>query len=107
MVEELNQMIINKANLFIQEDGSNILIDITKQPNDNIIYHLYESGEITHQKGGSAYGKRSEFTDYPSLCQFWYGVGSPFKFNKKMYVILPFDICIHFRNLMNEVTKPK
>ena len=35
-------------------------------PNSNIIYHIYQDGEITSQKGSWAYGRRSEFTlHYP------------------------------------------
>jgi len=31
-------------------------------PNGNLIYHIYNDGEISYQKGGHAYGNRSEFT---------------------------------------------
>ena len=42
------------------------LIDQDMAPNANIIYHLYQDGEITSQKGSWAYGRRSEFTlHYP------------------------------------------
>jgi len=42
------------------------LIDKNMAPNSNIIYHLYQDGEITFQKGSWAYGGRSEFTlHYP------------------------------------------
>ena len=34
-----------------------------ESPNGNIIYHLYSDGEITYQKGGSAYLNRTEFPD--------------------------------------------
>jgi len=42
------------------------LIDENMSPNSNIIYHIYQDGEITSQKGSWAYGRRSEFTlHYP------------------------------------------
>lgn len=42
------------------------LIDENMAPNANIIYHIYQDGEITSQKGSWAYGRRSEFTlHYP------------------------------------------
>jgi hypothetical protein len=37
------------------------------QPNGNIIYHLQSDGKITYQKGGWAYGARTEFVDEPAL----------------------------------------
>ena len=39
------------------------LIKEEEQPNDNIIYHIYNDGEITHQKGGWAYRQRTEFIE--------------------------------------------
>ena len=36
-------------------------------PNENTIYHLYSSGNLTYQKGGDAYLRRSEFNDTPSI----------------------------------------
>ena len=38
-----------------------------ESPNTNTMIHLYQSGEISHQKGGSAYGNRSEFILKPSI----------------------------------------
>lgn len=37
------------------------LIQPNESPNANKIYHLYSDGQITYQKGGWAYGHRSEF----------------------------------------------
>ena len=36
-------------------------------PDGNTIYHLYSTGEVTHQKGAWAYLDRSEFTLYPDF----------------------------------------
>lgn len=42
------------------------LVDDSKSPNENIIYHIYNDGEITYQKGGWAYLQRSIFNiKYP------------------------------------------
>jgi hypothetical protein len=38
------------------------LINKKQQPMENMIYHLYDDGEITEQKGGWAYGMRTERT---------------------------------------------
>jgi hypothetical protein len=43
------------------------LVNIKESPNGNIIYHVYSDGEITSQKGGFAYLKRSEFTEKSSI----------------------------------------
>lgn len=40
----------------------------SEQPNANIIYHLQSDGKITFQKGGWAYGARTEFCDEPAIC---------------------------------------
>ena len=36
-------------------------------PNADKIFHLYNNGEITFQKGGYAYGERNEFTYESSI----------------------------------------
>lgn len=43
------------------------LIIPTESPNGNIIFHLYQDGMITHQKGGWAYKQRSEFIDHEKI----------------------------------------
>ena len=37
------------------------LININESPNANTIYHIYNDGQVTYQKGGWAYLQRSEF----------------------------------------------
>ena len=39
------------------------LVKKDESPNGNTIYHIYNDGEITYQKGGWAYLQRSVFTD--------------------------------------------
>ena len=48
---------------FIKSKHNPNLVDETKAPNDNRIYHIYEDGEITHQKGSYAYLNRTEFVE--------------------------------------------
>lgn len=50
------------ANLIRQKHNPGLVVP-TAAPNGNMIYHLYPDGEITFQKGGFAYLKRSVFTD--------------------------------------------
>ncbi len=55
---------IKQINELIKEHHDMSLIKPNQQPNENIIYHLYDDGEIMSQKGGWAYGDRSMFSDY-------------------------------------------
>ena len=43
------------------------LVIKNESPNSNTIYHIYEDGEITSQKGGFAYLQRSEFTSHAPI----------------------------------------
>jgi hypothetical protein len=43
------------------------LVKPDESPNGNRVYHIYSDGEITNQKGGFAYLRRSEFTDKSSI----------------------------------------
>jgi hypothetical protein len=45
----------------LEELNNDSLVNHKESPNANIIYHLYSDGNITSQKGGWAYGQRSEF----------------------------------------------
>jgi len=59
---------LNELKDFIKNLHNPGLIDQSMAPNGNIIYHIYEDGEITHQKGSYAYKQRTEFVEkYPSL----------------------------------------
>jgi hypothetical protein len=46
------------------------LINNNESPNGNQIYHLYSTGEISFQKGGSAYMRRSEFMTHGKLLNY-------------------------------------
>ncbi len=45
----------------------NGLIDPKQAPNDNIIFKLYNDGQLNYTKGSYAYGQRSEFTSGSSI----------------------------------------
>lgn len=74
-----------------------------EQPNANIIYHLYNDGEVTYQKGGYAYKKRGEFNYLNKI----YYEKSPFNFPIKgtncSYAILTLQECINMREKMKEI----
>lgn len=87
----------------INESHNPNLINCNASPNDNIIYHIYFNGEITHQKGGWAYLQRSEFTlehsIYPSnnnLKQY---------FPKDGYAITTLENAKIIRNMIKEIKK--
>jgi hypothetical protein len=46
------------------------LVNINDSPNANTIYHIYNDGQITMQKGGWAYLQRSEFDNKPAIQYF-------------------------------------
>lgn len=104
-----NQMVI-KAHNSHYVNGENKLIDKSENasPNNNQIYHLYSSGEITHQKGAWAYPHRSEFHIENDI------IGAremPFKFVKECadgttYVILTEKECVYFREQMKKYVNP-
>ena len=57
---------ISALSLRVQEMDNPSLVEPETSPNGNTIYHIYNDGEITSQKGGWAYLQRSVFTDsYP------------------------------------------
>ncbi len=57
----------NKIYSMLKELNDDTLIKSNESPNENIIYHLYDDGNITSQKGGWAYGDRSEFISVSSI----------------------------------------
>lgn len=88
-------------------NSSTGLLNASEAPNGNRIYHLYDDGEITHQKGGWAYMQRSEFSlKYP----LFYGK-SPYIFPKKgydhTYAVLTETECLQMREEMSKLMTPK
>jgi hypothetical protein len=88
-------------------NSPNGLVNLSEAPNGNIIYHLYDDGEITHQKGSWAYMQRSEFSvKYP----LFYGK-SPYTFPKKgfdhTYAVLTESECLQMREEMSKFATSK
>jgi hypothetical protein len=93
-MEQLNQEIIDAAKKYILPNGTCSLIHPDESPNVNTIYHLYNDGEITSQKGGWAYGQRSVFTSASPV-----GNSDLLRFTFR-YVVLPYEECKNFRERM-------
>jgi len=79
-------------------------------PNGNTIYHLYSTGETTHQKGAWAYLDRSEFTISPDFMSQQGLTKFPFKFPKALnsgitYAILTQEETKLFRDKMVAIYK--
>jgi hypothetical protein len=105
-INHLNN-IINDAHKKHYEYSKYGLVNPRESPNGNLIYHLYNDGEITYQKGGWAYLQRSEFTCYPSIYEL---KKFNFKFlnynnSGKTYVILSKIECIQYRKQMEDLLK--
>ncbi len=76
------------------------LINPDESPNGNTIFHIYSDGEITQQKGGKAYGQRSEFS-------YQYSVGKkipkemfPLYRNDYGYAIVTYEDALKIRELI-------
>ena len=100
-----NRFIKYTVNLLAKNLHNPDLVDITKAPNENQIYHLYSDGTITHQKGSWAYGKRSIF-EIKGECvrpntYFTFPVESAKKGDT--YAIMTKENCEMVRELMDEL----
>jgi len=51
----------------IKSSHNTKLINKDMSPNENTIYHIYNDGEITQQKGSYAYMQRAEITIKPAV----------------------------------------
>ena len=104
---EKNELTIS-VKMFINNLANNLhnvsLIRDNQSPNANTIYHLYSDGEITYQKGGWAYGKRTEFTHkYPILNNSTFFTFAN-KINENMtYIVCSMKSCEIIRNLMEQL----
>jgi hypothetical protein len=98
---ELNNEITNASRKYILQNNTCSLIHPEESPNANIIYHLYNDGEITSQKGGWAYLQRSVFTSASPVI-YDDAIKRYFTFN---YVVLPYEECKEFRERMNCLNK--
>lgn len=79
-------------------------------PNGNTIFHIYNDGEITYQKGGWAYGQRSVATDkYPFSNKKFDSTRFPIQgsdiFGKTIgHAIATEQDCYRVRNYMNNIS---
>lgn len=81
------------------------LVKPLESPNGNIIYHLYNDGEITQQKGGYAYMARTEFTVESSVKNGLDPNHFPIRKNSIGYAIMTYENAIAIRRLMLELGK--
>lgn len=84
------------------------LVKPNESPNGNIIYHIYSDGEITEQKGGSAYLQRSERT--LQYCLYGINVDPAIFPNKRAtdyntfgYAIVTREDAVKIRDAMNKL----
>ena len=64
------------------------LVHPDESPNGNWIYHIYSDGEVTHQKGGFAYLRRSEFIEKSPIYGFKSNLVFPMKGSTHSYAIV-------------------
>lgn len=101
-IKLLNEEIISAHNKHYENNPNGLLIP-DGCPNGNLMFHLYNTGEISLQKGGSAYLRRSEF-------KIKYELDKYEKLNLKFiklagndistYVILTEKECYYYRDIM-------
>lgn len=101
-IKLLNEEIISAHNKHYENNPNGLLIP-DGSPNGNLMFHLYNTGEISQQKGGFAYLRRSEF-------KLKYYLDKWDKLNLKFinlagdesstYVILTEKECYYYRDIM-------
>lgn len=84
----------------ITSSHSKNLIDENMAPNANIIYHIYQDGEITSQKGSWAYDRRSEFTLHYPIHGYTNNFIFPLNRGKFGYAIVTQENAILIRKMM-------
>jgi len=97
---------------FIKQCHNPDLVDPKESPNGNYIIHIYNDGEITEQKGGWAYGQRSERTMVYELSHTYdptkFPISSPSNFGKIIgYAIVTQVHAYEIRKYMQELRKTK
>jgi hypothetical protein len=87
----------------IEEYHNPKLVRPEESPNENIIYHIYDSGNITYQKGGWAYLRRSEFTDSHLCVKISYPELFPMGTKYSSYAIVTEEHAKIIQSLMKEM----
>lgn len=98
-IEKINKLIQETINCSHNEN----LLNVHMSPNDNIIYHLYQDGEITSQKGSWAYCRRTEFTLHYPINRHRNNFTFPLSTGKFGYVILTQENALLIRKMMVEM----
>lgn len=76
------------------------LVKPTESPNGNWIYHIYSDGEITNQKGGWAYLKRSVFVYASPILGYKCKYVFPLKSSTNSYAIVTLEDALKIRAAM-------
>ena len=111
LIEDFNKRVITAHKAHYESNPSGLIDEgPNASPNQNQIYHLYSSGDITHQKGAWAYLRRSEF----HIKDFISGAEElPFCFVEKTtqrkitYAVLTQEECLKFREEMLTIINNK
>jgi hypothetical protein len=90
----------NQLKKLIEEYHNPNLVIPDESPNGNIIYHIYDSGTITYQKGGWAYLGRSEFTKSLFYVKKRFPELFPIKLNSKSYAVVTEEHSYIIQSLM-------
>jgi hypothetical protein len=101
-ITQLNEEIKRLHDAHYQQSSKGLIHD-EMSPCENRIYHLYEDGEITNQKGSWAYQQRSEF---PSESPIIHGESPfmlPISWGQHTYAILTYEECLRTRQKMKSV----
>lgn len=109
--EDFYQDCINKTWKEVKEKIENIaslyhspqLININSAPNDNIIYMIWNDGEISEEKGSWTFGQRNVRTFQTSLTFRLNLFQFPFIRGNFSGIILSKEDCIHFRNFLEKI----
>jgi hypothetical protein len=76
------------------------LVQPDASPNGNKIYHIYSDGEITNQKGGFAYLRRSEFIVKSAVLSSFEKRSFPIKSLTFSYAIVTEEHAVLIRNAL-------
>ena len=92
----------NKSSTKVYETD---LVDSNQSPGENIVYTLWYDGEITHEKGGKAFGQRNPFTHVHPL-RFGRPADQllPYERYGKLCLICTEDEALYLRSLLQWTT---
>lgn len=98
--------LIDEINMKIKQYHNPNLIEPEESPNKNIIYKLYDNFCCTHEKGGWAYGDRSQFTHlYPLIVSNEPEIVFPLKEGNRYFAIMTSEQCREIHELYQNYKK--